>query len=61
MRDMNRSSVGQLFSTAPLLRFLLVLSFTSLALVGCTAHADRLAEAPPPANMCRERLPHYSR
>jgi cobalt-zinc-cadmium efflux system membrane fusion protein len=35
-----------------LLRFLLVLSFASLlALVGCTAHADPAAEAPPPANV----------
>ena len=52
MRDMNRSSVRQLFATATLLRFLLVLSFASLlALVGCTAHADPAAEAPPPANV----------
>lgn len=52
MRDMNRSSVRQLFATATLLRFLLVLSFASLlALAGCTAHADPAAEAPPPANV----------
>jgi cobalt-zinc-cadmium efflux system membrane fusion protein len=52
MRDMNRSSVRQLFATATLLRFLLVLSFASLlALAGCTAHADPAAEAPPPATI----------
>jgi membrane fusion protein, heavy metal efflux system len=52
MRNMNRSSVRQLFATAALLRFLLVLSFASLlALAGCTAHADPAAEAPPPANV----------
>src|SRR5450631_1827680 len=52
MRDTNRSSVRQLFAPAALLRFLLVLAFASLlALVGCTAHADPAAEAPPPANV----------
>src|ERR1035441_5992439 len=52
MRDMNRSSVGQLFPTAALLRFLFALAFPGLlAMVGCTAHADPAAEAPPPANI----------
>lgn len=52
MRDTNRSSVGQLFRTAALLRFLFVIfSVSLLALVGCTAHADPAAEAPPPANI----------
>jgi cobalt-zinc-cadmium efflux system membrane fusion protein len=52
MGDMNRSSVRQLFPTAALLRFLPVVFFASLlALVGCTAHADPAAEAPPPANI----------
>ncbi len=52
MRDMNRSSVGELFSAAALLRFLLVLTLPGLlTMVGCTAHADPSAEAPPPANI----------
>jgi cobalt-zinc-cadmium efflux system membrane fusion protein len=52
MRNMNRSSVGQLFRTAALLRFLFAISLASLLmLVGCTAHADPAAEAPPPANV----------
>src|SRR5580692_11570672 len=52
MRNMNRSSVGQLFRTAALLRFLFAISLASLlVLVGCTAHADPAAEAPPPANV----------
>jgi cobalt-zinc-cadmium efflux system membrane fusion protein len=52
MRDMNRSSVQQLCPTAALLRFLFVLSLAALlVLVGCTAHADPAAEAPPPANI----------
>jgi cobalt-zinc-cadmium efflux system membrane fusion protein len=52
MRDMNRSSVGQLFPTAALLRFLFALALPGLlAMVGCTAHADPAAEAPPPANI----------
>ena len=52
MRDMNRSSVGQLFPTAALLRFLFALALPGLlAMVGCTAHADPAAEAPPPANV----------
>ena len=52
MRDMNRSSVGQLFRTAALLRFLFVLFLpVLLTMVGCTAHADPAAEAPPPANI----------
>ena len=52
MRNMNRSSVGQLFSSAALLRFLFVLALLALlTMVGCTAHADPAAEAPPPANI----------
>ena len=52
MRDMNRSGARQLGSAAGLLRFFFVLSFAALlALVGCTAHADPAAEAPPPANI----------
>ena len=52
MRDMNRSSARQLGSAAGLLRFFFVFSLASLlALVGCTAHADPAAEAPPPANI----------
>ncbi|HEY6372054.1 MAG TPA: efflux RND transporter periplasmic adaptor subunit [Candidatus Sulfotelmatobacter sp.] len=52
MRDMKRSSARQLFPTAALLRFLFVLSLPALlAMVGCTAHADPAAEAPPPANI----------
>src|SRR5580692_9437612 len=52
MRNMNRSSVGQLFRTAALLRFLFAISLASLlVLVGCTAHADPAAEAPPAANV----------
>ena len=52
MRDLNRSSVRQLEPTASLLRFFLFLSLAALlALVGCTAHADPAAEAPPPANI----------
>jgi cobalt-zinc-cadmium efflux system membrane fusion protein len=52
MRNMNRSAVGQWFRTAALLRFLFATSLASLLmLVGCTAHADPAAEAPPPANV----------
>jgi cobalt-zinc-cadmium efflux system membrane fusion protein len=52
MRNMNRSAVGQWFRTAALLRFLFAISLASLLmLVGCTAHADPAAEAPPPANV----------
>jgi len=52
MRDMNRSSVRQLRPTAGLLRCFLALCWLALlALVGCTAHADPAAEAPPPANI----------
>ncbi|MGA2102579.1 MAG: efflux RND transporter periplasmic adaptor subunit [Candidatus Sulfotelmatobacter sp.] len=52
MRDLNRSSVRQLEPTASLLRFSLFLSLAALlALVGCTAHADPAAGAPPPANI----------
>ena len=52
MRDMNRSSARQSLPTAAVLRFLFALSLASLVvLVGCTAHADPAAEAPPPANI----------
>ena len=52
MRDMNRSSIRQLVSAERLLRFFFVLPLAALlALVGCTAHADPAAEAPPPANI----------
>jgi multidrug efflux pump subunit AcrA (membrane-fusion protein) len=52
MPDMNRSSARQLVPTAALLRFLFILSLAALLpLVGCTAHADPAAEAPPPANI----------
>ena len=53
MHDLNRSSVRQFLATAGLLRFLFVpvLSAALLVLVGCTAHADPAAEAPPPANV----------
>jgi cobalt-zinc-cadmium efflux system membrane fusion protein len=52
MRDVNRSSVRQFVSSAGLLRFFLVLVLMGLlVLVGCTAHADPAAEAPPPANI----------
>jgi cobalt-zinc-cadmium efflux system membrane fusion protein len=50
MRDVNRSNPRQLFPAATLLRFLLALSLASV-LVGCSAHADPAAEAPPPANV----------
>src|SRR5580704_6757012 len=50
MRDMNRSSARKSDSAAALLRFFFVLSLAGL-LVGCTAHADPAAEAPPPANI----------
>jgi membrane fusion protein, heavy metal efflux system len=52
MRQTNRSSARQQFSAGALLRFLPILSLTALLpLVGCTAHADPAAEAPPPANI----------
>jgi len=52
MPDMNRSSARHLFPPAALLRFLFALAFASLVvLVGCAAHADPAAEAPPPANV----------
>jgi len=52
MPDMNRSGARQLVPTAALLRFLFILSLAALLpLVGCTAHADPAAEAPPPANI----------
>src|SRR3984885_7847599 len=52
MRDANRSSIRRLRSTAKLIPFLVVLSLLALlATVGCTAHADPAAEAPPPANI----------
>src|ERR1700726_4541062 len=52
MCDVNRSSVRHFLPTAGLLRFFFVLSLIGLLpLVGCTAHADPAAEAPPPANI----------
>jgi len=52
MRDMNRSGIRQLVPADRLLRFFFVLPLAALlALVGCTAHADPAAEAPPPANI----------
>jgi len=52
MGDLNRSSVRQLEPTAGLLRFVFLLTLAALlALIGCTAHADPAAEAPPPANI----------
>jgi membrane fusion protein, heavy metal efflux system len=49
---MDRSRVQQLVPIAGLLRFFFALSLPALlALVGCTAHADPSAEAPPPANI----------
>ena len=52
MRDTDRGRVRQLRATAGLFRFFVVLSLASLvSLVGCTAHADPAAEAPPPANI----------
>src|ERR1700686_1583889 len=52
MEDVNRSSVRRLIATAALLRFFFALSLIGLLpLVGCTAHADPAAEAPPPANI----------
>ena len=53
MRDMNRSGLRQAFPARELLRsfFVLSLSAALLVLVGCTAHADPAAEAPPPANI----------
>jgi membrane fusion protein, heavy metal efflux system len=52
MGKMDRSRVQQLVPIAGLLRFFFVLSLPALlVLVGCTAHADPAAEAPPPANI----------
>src|SRR6202051_4158355 len=52
MRDANRSSIRRLRPTARLIPFLVVLCLLALlATVGCTAHADPAAEAPPPANI----------
>jgi cobalt-zinc-cadmium efflux system membrane fusion protein len=52
MSNMNRSSDRQLGITAGLLRFFFVFCLAALlALVGCTAHADPAAGAPPPANI----------
>lgn len=52
MRNMNRRSPRQLSPTAAFLRFLIVLSLPALAaMVGCNAHADPAAEAPPPAKI----------
>jgi membrane fusion protein, heavy metal efflux system len=52
MRDLNRSSIQQLDPAARLLRIFFALPLAALlVLVGCTAHADPAAEAPPPANI----------
>jgi len=52
MGDRNRSSVRQLGPMAGLHRFFFILSLSALlALVGCSAHANPAAEAPPPANI----------
>jgi cobalt-zinc-cadmium efflux system membrane fusion protein len=52
MGKMDRSRVPQLVPIAGLLRFFLVLCLPALLpLVGCSAHADPSAEAPPPANI----------
>ncbi len=52
MCDMNRGGVRQLAPTAGTLHFFFLISLAALvALVGCTAHADPAAEAPPPANI----------
>lgn len=52
MCNVNRSSVRKFAPPAGMLRFFFVFSlFGLLALVGCTAHADPAAEAPPPANI----------
>jgi cobalt-zinc-cadmium efflux system membrane fusion protein len=52
MGDRNRSSVRQLGPMGGLHRFFLILSLSALlALVGCSAHANPAAEAPPPANI----------
>ncbi len=51
MRHMNRSSARQLLPTAALLCFLILSLPALLAMVGCNAHADPAAEAPPPANI----------
>ena len=52
MRDMNRGGTRQLVPAAGLLCFFFALPVAALlALVGCTAHADPAAEAPPPANI----------
>lgn len=52
MSNLNRSSARQLLPTGALLRFLIVLSLPALLeMVGCSAHADPAAEAPPPANV----------
>jgi cobalt-zinc-cadmium efflux system membrane fusion protein len=52
MGKMDRSRVQQLVPITGLLRFFLFLCLLALlALVGCSAHADPSAEAPPPANI----------
>ena len=52
MRDMNRSSIRQVVPADRLLRFFFVLPLVGiLTMVGCTAHADPAAGAPPPANI----------
>jgi membrane fusion protein, heavy metal efflux system len=52
MHNTNRGGVRQSFSAVALLRFLAILSWSALLpLVGCSAHANPAAEAPPPANI----------
>jgi cobalt-zinc-cadmium efflux system membrane fusion protein len=52
MHNTNRGGVRQSFSAVALLRFLAIVSWSALLpLVGCSAHANPAAEAPPPANI----------
>jgi cobalt-zinc-cadmium efflux system membrane fusion protein len=52
MRDLHPSSVRKSVQANALLRFFFLLSLAGLLfLVGCTAHADPAAGAPPPANI----------
>jgi cobalt-zinc-cadmium efflux system membrane fusion protein len=52
MRDMNRSGIRQLVPAERLLRSCFVLPLAALlVMIGCTAHADPTAGAPPPANI----------
>src|SRR5580700_1765024 len=52
MRDMNRSGTRQWIPADGLLWLFFVIPLVALfSLVGCTAHADPAAGAPPPANI----------